>query len=153
VGKEWVRTARINFKPEWRACDGAEIKDLIKFREAALLPDLVLAAADVAGAHAVITQAMVSTRERDNALIVEDNMSKVAQRDAALSEHRNECWLAIEVSMHTSAPIRLESLRVTHPMAAPLPLTWVDGIAAFRAIETLLVTNAVACSWRSSRSR
>ena len=29
-------------------------------------------------------------------------------------------------------------------MTPPLPLTWVDGIAAFRAIEGILVTNAVA---------
>ena len=38
AGKEWCREARLNLKPEWRALlDGAEVKDLIKYRDNALL--------------------------------------------------------------------------------------------------------------------
>ena len=59
-------------------------------------------------------------------------------------EWNNEFWLAFEVTLHECAPIRLEALRVTYSMTAPTPITWVDGVSAFRAIEAALVTNAIA---------
>ena len=81
VGKDWMREARINLKPEWRALiDGAEVKELIKHRDAALHQTLVLSAADVTG-NTVITQAMVYTRDKENAIIAEANVSRKAQRE------------------------------------------------------------------------
>ena len=80
-GKEWCREARLNLKPEWRALlDGAEVKELIKYRDAALLPLLVLTSADGTGAHSATTQAMVEGRDRENLKIIEANVANTAIR-------------------------------------------------------------------------
>ena len=144
-GKEWCREARLNLKPEWRALlDGAEVKELIKYRDTAMLTSLVLTAADATGTHTAITQQMVENRDRENLKIAETNVANTALREAAIAEWRNEFWLAFEVALHDVAPIRLEALRVTYRMTNPNPITWVDGVSAFRALENVLVTNAVA---------
>ena len=65
-GKEWCREARLNLKPEWRALlDGAEVKELIKYRDATMLTPLVLTAANNTGSHSTITQQMVENRDRE----------------------------------------------------------------------------------------
>jgi hypothetical protein len=87
---------------------------------------------------------MVEGRDRENLKILEVNVANTAIRAAAIAEWNNEFWLAFEVALHDSAPIRLEALRVTYSMSSPNPATWVDGVSAFRAIEAALVTNAVA---------
>ena len=144
-GKEWCREARLNLKPEWRALlDGAEVKELIKYRDTATLTTLVLTAADATGSHSAITQQMVEIRNRENLKIAETNVANTALREAAIAEWKNEFWLAFEVALHDVAPIRLEALRVTYRMTNPNPITWVDGVSAFRAVEAALVTNAVA---------
>ena len=144
-GKEWCREARLNLKPEWRALlDGAEVKELIKYRDTATLTTLVLTAADATGSHSAITQQMVENRDRENLKIAETNVANTALREAAIAEWKNEFWLAFEVALHDVAPIRLEALRVTYRMTNPNPITWVDGVSAFRAVENALVTNAVA---------
>ena len=144
-GKEWCREARLNLKPEWRALlDGAEVKELIKYRDTATLTPLFLTAADATGTHTAISQQMVETRDRENLKIAETNVANAALREAAIAEWRNEFWLAFEVALHDVAPIRLEALRVTYRMTNPNPITWVDGVSAFRALENALVTNAVA---------
>ena len=132
-------------KAEWRALlDGAEVKELIKYRDTAALTTLVLTAADATGSHSAITQQMVENRDRENLKIAETNVANRALREAAIAEWKNEFWLAFEVALHDVAPIRLEALRVTYRMTNPNPITWVDGVSAFRALETALVTNAVA---------
>ena len=114
-GKEWCREARLNLKPEWRALlDGAEVKDLIKYRDNTLLPQLVLTPADNTSAHSATTQSMVEGRDRENLKILEVNVANTAIRAAAIAEWSNEFWLAFEVALHDSAPIRLEALRVTY---------------------------------------
>jgi hypothetical protein len=87
---------------------------------------------------------MVERRDRENLKILEVNVANTAIRATAIAEWSNEFWLAIEVALHDSAPIRLEALRVTYSMNPPNPVTWVDGVSAFRAIEAALITNAVA---------
>jgi hypothetical protein len=87
---------------------------------------------------------MVENRDRENLKIAETNVANTALREAAITEWKNEFWLAFEVALHDVAPIRLEALRVTYRMSTPSPNTWVDGVSAFRAVEAALVTNAIA---------
>ena len=109
-----------------------------------MLTPLVLTAANNTGSHSAITQQMVENRDRENLKITETNVANTALREAAIAEWKNEFWLAFEVALPDVAPIRLEALRVAYRMISPYPITWVDGVSAFRAVEAALVTNAVA---------
>ena len=61
-----------------------------------------------------------------------------------LAEVQNEFWLAIEMCMYDVAPIRMAAIKSAHAMTHPNPVTWVDGVAAFKELERALVTDAVA---------
>ena len=61
-----------------------------------------------------MSQTAVFEREAKNQKIAEENTNKAAARDSIIAEVQNECWLAIEISMHEAAPIRLQSLRAKY---------------------------------------
>ena len=141
-GKEW-RVVRTLLKSEWRAfIDGAELRQLIPYRDSALLILLNLTAANADREHTAITMTAVNARLADNAKIVESNANKAAQRQLVTAEIQNDFWLAIKMCMFDVVPIRMEALKSAHAMTHPNPTSWVDGVTAFRVLEKYLVTDA-----------
>ena len=144
-GKEWVRVSRTLFKSQWRALlDGAELRELIQYRPSVLLPAITMTVPTADGSHTGLSHAAEKTREAENAKITESNTNKLAHIALAHAEIKNECWLAIEMSMYDVAPIRMTALKSAHALVPPHPTSWSDGIAAFRELEADLVANAVA---------
>ena len=139
-GRKWIDSVRRMLPSDWLSIlDGVTPRILLQYKRLTVPVALMYAA--VNDPDPGVPQTSVLSRELEIHRVQDTNAARDDSETAHMAELCNDFFVALELSLHESAPLLLDKLRTDHPLAYCASMH--DGPAAFRVLVDRYKADAI----------